>query len=63
MRLKFLLLIPISIITILLFTACSDDDPTTPPSDPDIILTLHFKDLIMDPNATESLVFASDPRG
>ncbi|MEN8008463.1 MAG: hypothetical protein ABFS42_15750 [Candidatus Krumholzibacteriota bacterium] len=60
---KYLLLIPISILTILLFTACSDDDPTTPQQDPDILLTLHPKDYFLDSDTTMSLVFASDPEG
>ncbi len=63
MSLKYLLLIPISIITILLFTACSDDDPTTPEPVSDILLTLHLNDYHLEYGVTEGLVFASDTEG
>ena len=63
MPLKYLLLVPISILTILLFAACSDDDPTPPATGSDILLTLHLNDYYLRYDVTEGLVFASDTEG
>jgi|GEM_PF-5252232 len=55
-------LIPVLLATALL-AGCSDDSPTRPPADPDILLTLELNAFFMEAFADQGTVFASDPQG
>ncbi len=60
---KHLLLIPVTLLALLIFTACSDDDPTTPQQDPEILLTLNLTDDFLNSYSTDGMVFASTTDG
>lgn len=63
MRLRLVLAFLILIVTTFSFSACSDDDPTSPGPVSDILLTIHFNEYNRHGFADEGIVFASDPSG
>ncbi len=63
MRSRYFFLVLFSILTVLSFSACSDDNPATPEPASDILLTIEFDERDGYIDADDGFVFASDSAG
>ncbi len=63
MRFRSLLATAILVLLVLFFSACSDDNPTSPEPISDILVTIEFENILFGGLPSEGVVFASDRAG